>query len=112
MARTLNHVANKTLKWKTPLKKLTGTKPNISALIIYRFWEKIYYKRVNAKFPYESTKCLGHYVAVADNVRHAMTFKILSAESKIIYRSKIRSAENTNVRNKILEPDLNTEHLK
>ena len=67
---------------------------------------------MNAKFPYESTECLGHYVGVADNVGHAMTFKILSSESKIIYRSKIRSAENTNVRNKILEPDLNTEHLK
>ena len=43
VARTMNHTANKTLGWYTPLQALNGTKPDISAIIIYQFWEKIYY---------------------------------------------------------------------
>ena len=112
VARTLNHLANKTLKWITPLEKLTGRKPDISSIIIYRFWEKIYYKHIDAEFPHNSSEKLGRFVGVADTVGHALTFKILSDESKIIFRSKIRSADRTTLKNRILEPIEDDDILK
>ena len=112
VTRTLNHLANKTLKWTTPLEKLTGRKPDISSILIYNFWDKIYYKHINAKFPHESSEKLGRFVGVADSVGHALTFKILSGESKIIFRSKIRSAEMEYLKNKIIEPDIKKEIVK
>ena len=104
VARILNHTATKSIKWKTPLQCLNGTQPDISAIIIFTFWGKIYYKHTNPKFPHDSNEMIGRFVGVADNVGHALTYKILSNEAKIIFRSRIRSAENTQVKNKILEP--------
>ena len=62
VARTLNHTASRSIDWKTSLQCLTGTKPDISAIIIFTFWEKIYYKHVNQKFRHESSEKLGRFV--------------------------------------------------
>ena len=70
-------MANKSIGWKTPMQMLTGTKPDITAIIIYKFWEKVYYAHVNPEFPYDSTEKLGRFVGVADDVGHALTYKIL-----------------------------------
>ena len=76
VAHTLNHTASKTLGWKTPLQILTGIKPDISAIIIYQFWERVYYKHTCPKFPYNSSEMIRHFMEVAENVGHAITFKI------------------------------------
>ena len=47
---------------------------------------------------------MGRFVGVADNVGHALTYKILTDDFRIIFRSRIRTAEDTTVKNKILEP--------
>ena len=67
---------------------------------------------IDLKFPHESTEKLGRFAEVADNVGHAITFKIFSNESKIIFISRIRSAEKTQVKNKILEPFEDDQILK
>ena len=105
VARVLNHTANKTLRWRTPLQALTGIRPDISSIMIYQFWEKVYYKDINADFPSDSSEKLGRFVGVADNVGHALTYKVLSTEEKIIFRSRLRSATHTDLKNKILEPE-------
>ena len=104
-------MTNKTLNWQTPLQALYGMKPDVSALVIFRFWEKVYYKHINANFPNNSTERIGRFVGVADNVGHVLTYKILSDEQRIIFRSRIRSAESTEVKNKILEPLTEKSHL-
>ena len=88
------------------------TKPDISAIIIYTFCERVYYKHINQKFPHEVRENLGRFVGVADNVGHALTYKILTDDSEIIFRSQIRTTENTTVKNKILEPITDEEILK
>ena len=112
VVRTLNHTANKTLGWRTPIQALSGTKPDISAIIIFQFWELIYYKHINAKFPHDSNEKIGRFVGVADNVGHALTYKILSDENTILYRSTIRSAIKTDVKNRRLEPNVHQEYIK
>ena len=112
VTRTLNHLANKSIDWKTPIQVLSGSKPDITSIIIYKFWEKVYYKRINPVFPSDSNEMLGRFVGVSDTVGHALTYKILSKENKILFRSRIRSAENTTIKNKILEPSQQKEFVR
>ena len=101
----LNHTAVESLKWRTPIECLTGSTPDISAIMLFLFWEKIYYKNNDAAFPSESNERLGRFVGIADSVGHALTFKVLTEDtSKIIYRSEIRTATNPNVRNLRIDP--------
>ena len=94
------------------MQALYGMKPDISAIVIFCFWEKVYYKHIYAHFPNDSTEKIGRFVGVADSVGHTLTYKILSDEQRIIFRSRIRSAENTDVNNKIFEPLTEKSHLQ
>ena len=74
--------------------------------------KKVYYKNIDARFPSDSTERLGRFAGVADNVGHALTYKLISDEQNIIFRSVIRSAENSEMVNKIVEPLDEKEHVK
>ena len=50
----LNHTAVGSLHWRTPIEKLTGSTPDISALLCFRFWEPVYYKLGDSEFPSQS----------------------------------------------------------
>jgi len=56
----MNCTAMESLKWRTPLEKLTGITPDISAILCYHLYEPVYYKRIDAGFPSESTERLGY----------------------------------------------------
>ena len=89
----LNHTAVQSLNWRTPIESLTGSTPDISSLVLFRFWEPVYYKVDDSSFPSESTEKLGRFVGIAEHVGHALTFKVLTDDTlKIIHRSNIRSA--------------------
>jgi hypothetical protein len=47
----LNHTATESLSWRTPLEKLNGQTPDISALITCFIWEPVYYMIEDASFP-------------------------------------------------------------
>ena len=96
----LNHTATRSLHWRTPIEKLTGSTPDISSLLCFRLYEPVYYHLDDSDFPSEFTEKLGYFVGIAENVGHALTFKILTKDtSKIIYRSRIRSAMKPSERN-------------
>ena len=59
VARILNHTATKSLDWKSPLQAMYGYKPDISAILLFRFWEKIYYKNIDARFSTTRQRSLG-----------------------------------------------------
>ena len=91
----LNHLATKSLDWRTPMQVLTGETSDISIFLLFHFWEEVYYTNVKSNFPSTSTEEKGNFVGFADTVGDAMTFKILSqATQKIIYRSNVRTAED------------------
>ena len=96
----LNHTAVGSLHWRTPIKKLTGSTPDISALLCFRFWEPVYYKLDDSEFPSQSPEKLGYFVGISEHVGHALTFKVLTNDTKkIIHRSWIRSALDPKERN-------------
>ena len=73
----------------------------------------IIYKHDNPSFPSDSTERLGRFVGIAEHVGHALTFKILTEDStKIIYRSRIRSAEDDLVCNNRIDPSLDSQEEK
>ena len=87
-----NHTAVKSLGWRTPTEWLLGYTPDISVLLQFEFWEPVYYAKYDAKFPADSSECLGRLVGIAENVGHSMTFKILTEDKQIIHRAVIRTA--------------------
>jgi hypothetical protein len=90
-----NHTAVESLKWRTPTEWLLGYTPDITIFLQFRFYEPIYYAPYDAKFPSDSSESLGRFVGIGQNVGHAMTFEILTANDKIIHRSVVRSAVGT-----------------
>jgi hypothetical protein len=88
---------------------LTGETSDISMFLQFYFWEEVYNTRVDKAFPSESTEEKGHFVGFGETVGDAMTFKILSTDTKkILYRYNVRSAETKEFKNKRL--DDNGEH--
>ena len=71
--------------------KRRGTTPDISAYVLFHFWEKIYYHAPDNSFP-DSKELAGYFLGVANNVGDALTFIILSEDGQRLHRSGIRSA--------------------
>jgi hypothetical protein len=96
----LNHTYNVTIQ-DIPLQLLTGTTVDISPLLRFHFWQKVYYKHADTSFPSESSEGIGHIVGISEHCGHAMTWKVLTSDTnKVIYRSLVRpfSASDPNFR--------------
>ena len=89
----LNMTASLALNGAVPIQRATGSTNDISPLLRFHWYEPVYYKLDNSDFPSSSRELKGRFVGIAENVGHAMTFKILTDDTqKIIYRSNVRSA--------------------
>jgi len=65
---------------------LTGSTSDIRKFLQFYFWEEVYYSRVEPGFPSESTEAKGNFVGFGDHVGDAMTFKVLTDDTrKVIY---------------------------
>jgi hypothetical protein len=96
----LNNVSSAAINGAVPLQVLTGSTNDISTLLFFQWYEPVYYKEDDSDFPSDSPEKRGRWVGIAEHDRHAMTFKILTDDTKqIIYRSSIRSALDPNSRN-------------
>jgi hypothetical protein len=47
----INRLSPKSLDWLTPYKKAFGKKPDISAILAFRWWEPVYYSNASASYP-------------------------------------------------------------
>jgi Reverse transcriptase (RNA-dependent DNA polymerase) len=96
----LNRTATESLEWQTPLHILSGVTPDISSILQFQFWEPIYYSTgaamnhvASPSFPSTSAEAKGRFVGIAESVGDALTYKILSSDTKkILYRSYVRTA--------------------
>ena len=105
----LNHTANESIGYAIPLSLLTGVTQDISALLHYDWYQPVYYREEEPHFPSKPVEKYGHFVGIAENVGHALTFKVLSEDTqKILHRSVIQSATNPATANKraINSPDI------
>ena len=87
-----NHLAYESLGWRTPIEWLLGYTPDISVLLQFVFYEPVYFAKCDAKFPSDSTECIGRFVGISENVGHGMTYKILTENGHVIHRAVVRSA--------------------
>ena len=89
----LNHTSCASLDKAIPMTILTGVTQDISILLCFHWYEKVYFRANESSFPSESPEQSGYFVGFAENVGNALTFAILTIDTnKIIYRSEVRSA--------------------
>ena len=82
----LNHLAVSKLNWKTPIEMATGETPDISNLLQFHWYEKVYYYDHSMSFP-DSKEKLGRFVGIAEHVGDTLTYHILTEDiSKVISR--------------------------
>ncbi len=87
----LNHIACSALNGSIPLLVLSGITPDISILLLYTFYQPVYYATHNQSFPSQSEERAAYWVGFGEHCGDAMTHKLLDKESqKIIYRSAVR----------------------
>lgn len=101
VADVMNHTAEKSLGWRPPLQVLTGQTVDISCMLIFLFWDVVYVTRhKDSQYNGEvgstkSSEIRGRFVGFAWDVGHALTFKILTDDTKkIICRSRVRLAKD------------------
>ena len=91
----LNHTSCPSLDFNIPIAILTGSTPDISIIMQFSWYEKVYFKANESTFPSESTEEAGHFVGFAETVGNALTYKVLTSTGKVLSRSSIRSADDT-----------------
>ena len=100
-----NHCANRILSWRTPIEKCHGYTPDISALLLYQFWEPIYYL-MDEDTP-KSKEKKGRCLSLSHNIVDKLTYFIYCEDSvRVVSWSVIQSVEplKGSILNKSLEP--------
>ena len=88
----VNQIFRESLKGKIPLTKLYGVTPDISIILMYTFYQAVYYASRNQSFPSTSEEkhaCFGEHVG--DAITHTL---MDSSSSKILYRSAVHPADD------------------
>ena len=92
----LNHIACTALDGKIPLFALTGITPGISIILLFTFYQPVFYATYDQNFPSEIEERAGYWVGFGEHCGNGMTHKILDHETqKIIYRSAVRPKKSS-----------------
>ena len=92
----LNHIACTALDGKIPLLALTGITPDIAIILLFTFYQPVFYATCDQNFPSESEERAGYWVGFGEHCGDAMTHKILDHDTqKIIYRSAVRPKKSS-----------------
>ena len=92
----LNHIACTALDGKIPLLALTGIAPDISIILLFTFYQPVFYATYDQHFPSESKERAGNWVGFGEHCGDATTHKILDHDTqKLIYRSAVRPKKSS-----------------
>ena len=87
----LNYISCAALDGKIPLFALTGIISDISIILLFTFYQPVFYATYDNHCPSESEERVGYWVGFGEHCGHAMTHKLLDHEpQKSIYRSAVR----------------------
>ena len=87
----LNHIFTASLGGQVPLQVLYGVTPDISIILLYTFYQPVFYATHDQHFPSGSEEMAGFWVGFADHCGDSLTHMVLDAVTlKIIYRSALR----------------------
>ncbi|MGH3053775.1 MAG: hypothetical protein ACRDL7_02215, partial [Gaiellaceae bacterium] len=93
----LNHLAVPKLKLRTPVEVAFGTTPDISNLLQYHWYERVYVYDKHTSFP-NSKERAGHYAGPAENCGDALTHKVVMDDTgQVLKRSVLRLAETAGI---------------
>ena len=102
MCYLLNHIACTALDGKIPLLALIGITPDISIILLFTFYQPMFYTTYDQHFPSESEERAGYWVGFGEHCRDAMTHKILDHDTqKIIYRSAVRPKKSSTANHRL-----------
>ena len=100
----LNHMSTASLGGQVPLQVLYGVTPEIIIMLLYTFYQHVFYATHDQHFPSESEERAGFWVGFAENCGDSLTHMILDADSlKIIYTSAIRPRTPKNPNERIAD---------
>ena len=88
----MNYTARESLSWKTPFEMVHGSTPDITALIQFSFWEKVFYLDPTEKYPSSREKS-GRFLGIATNIGDPLTYYILTTDLEVLARSAVRKVE-------------------
>ena len=92
----LHHIVCTALDRKIPLLVLTGITPDISIILLFTFYQPVFFATYDQQFPSESEERAGYWVGFGEHCADAMTHKILDHDTqKIIYRSAVRPKKSS-----------------
>ncbi len=97
----MNHTAEKKLGHRIPMSVLLGCTRDISIFLQYLFWDIVYVHRYHDSGysgqigSDKSNEIRGRFVGFAWDVGNALTYKVLTDDTKkVIYRSRLRLAKD------------------
>ena len=102
----LNHISTVSLGGQVPLQVLYGVTPDISIILLYTFYQPVFYATHDQHFPSDSEERAGFWVGFAEHCGDSLTHMVLDAVTlKIIYRNALRprTPKDPNERLLILE---------
>ena len=102
----LNHIACTALDGKIPLLALTGITPDISIILLFTFYQPVFYATYDQNFPSESEERAGYWVGFGEHCGDAMTHKILDPDIRKL------SIEVLLVPRNILLPTIGLHHME
>ena len=91
----LNHLSCEALGGNVPLGMLNGVSPDISILLLYTFYQPVFYATHNQSYPSASEERAARWVGFGEHVGDALTHKLLDDDTKkILYRSAVRPSDS------------------
>ena len=101
----LNHLSCEALAGTGSLGMLYGVSPDISILLIYTFYQPVFYATHNQSYPSASEERAARWVGFGEHDGDALTHKLLDADTKkILYISAVRPSDSAHP-NKCLVSD-------
>ena len=100
----LNHIACGALNGSIPLLVLYRITPDISIMLLYTFYQPVFYATHDQHFPSESEERAAFWLGIGEHCGDAMTHKLLDKiTQKIIYRSAVRPLTKSNPNHRLTE---------
>ena len=88
---SLNHISTASLGGQVPLQVLDGVTLDISILLLYTFYQPVFYVTHDQYCHSDSEESAGFWVGFAEHCGDSLTHMVLDAVTlKIIYRSALR----------------------
>ena len=96
MCYILNHIACAAQDDKIPFFALTGITPDISIILLFTYYQPVFYAAYDQHCPSGSEETAGYWVGFGEHCGDAMTHNLLDHETqKLIYRSAVRPKKSS-----------------